>query len=174
VTINYTNTYFFTATILEWKHLLNDDKYKGIILNSLRFLVDDKRVIIFGFVIMPNHIHIIWHILDEKSKNLTQGSLLRFTAQKIKYDLREYNSQYLEGFKVNAKDREFQIWKRNPLWVEILTDKVMEQKLNYIHENPAHEKWKLVENPEHYYYSSARFYSKGVDPFGFLTSYMQV
>lgn len=30
---------FFTPTILEWKHLLKEDKYKEIILDSLRFLV---------------------------------------------------------------------------------------------------------------------------------------
>ena len=30
---------FFTATILEWKHLLADDKHKDIIINSLKFLV---------------------------------------------------------------------------------------------------------------------------------------
>jgi hypothetical protein len=29
---------FFTATIQEWKHLLKEDKYKNIIIDSLRFL----------------------------------------------------------------------------------------------------------------------------------------
>ncbi|MCW3106593.1 MAG: hypothetical protein JWQ09_1099 [Segetibacter sp.] len=50
---------FFTATILEWKHLLADDAFKNIIISSLQFLVKDGRVIIYGFVIMPNHIHLI-------------------------------------------------------------------------------------------------------------------
>jgi putative transposase len=27
---------FFTATLLEWKHLLKADEYKDIIINSLR------------------------------------------------------------------------------------------------------------------------------------------
>ena len=54
---------FFTATILEWKHLLANDTYKDIIISSLKFLVNDGRVIIYGFVIMPNHIHLIWQIL---------------------------------------------------------------------------------------------------------------
>ncbi len=42
---------FFTATNLEWKRLLKPDKYKDIIIAGMRFLVEDKRVKIFSFVI---------------------------------------------------------------------------------------------------------------------------
>jgi hypothetical protein len=41
--------HFFTATNLEWKKLLHPDKYKDVIIDSMRFLVKDKRVIIYGF-----------------------------------------------------------------------------------------------------------------------------
>ena len=60
--INFTyHLQFFTATIFEWKHLLADDKYKNIIIESLLFLKSEKSVVIYyGFVIMPNHIHIIF------------------------------------------------------------------------------------------------------------------
>lgn len=48
---------FYTATIYEWKHLLVDDKCKEIIIDSLRFLVNSKRIELNAFVIMSNHIH---------------------------------------------------------------------------------------------------------------------
>ena len=55
---------FFTATIHEWKHLLQEDKYKNIIVNTLKFLVTEGNVTINGFVPiaigMPNHLHNIW------------------------------------------------------------------------------------------------------------------
>ena len=55
--------HFFTATILEWKHLLSDDEMKNIIVSSLDFLVADKRIKVYDFAPMasgvPNHIHII-------------------------------------------------------------------------------------------------------------------
>ena len=37
--MQYTEYYaqFFTAAILEWKHLLKPDKYKDVITGSLRF-----------------------------------------------------------------------------------------------------------------------------------------
>jgi putative transposase len=51
---------FFTATILEWKKLLKPDKYKDILVQSLPYLVKEARVKVYAFVIMDNHIHLIW------------------------------------------------------------------------------------------------------------------
>ncbi len=50
---------YFTATILEWKHLLKQDSYKDIIVSSLEFLVKENRIKVFGFAVMSNHIHVI-------------------------------------------------------------------------------------------------------------------
>jgi putative transposase len=47
----------------------------------------------------------------------------------------------------------------------------LEQKLNYIHNNPLNARWNLAKRPEDYYWSSARFYEMGRDDFGFLTHY---
>ncbi len=53
---------YFTATTLEWKHLLKPDKYKDIIVSSLQFLVKENRIKVYGFAVMSNHIHIIWQV----------------------------------------------------------------------------------------------------------------
>ena len=100
--------HFFTATNLEWKPLLNPDKYKDVIIDSLRFLVEDNRVIIYGFVIMPNHIHIIWHLRAGKIREYAQRDFLKHTAQTIKGDLMKYNPEGLLPYLVNAKDRKYQ------------------------------------------------------------------
>ena len=50
---------FFTASIKGWYKLLQHDKYKDIIVHSLRFLVEDKRIKLYAFVIMSDHIHLI-------------------------------------------------------------------------------------------------------------------
>lgn len=51
---------YFTATIYEWKPLLANDNYKDIIIGSLQFLVNEKRIELNAFVIMNNHIHLIF------------------------------------------------------------------------------------------------------------------
>src|SRR6188768_2378551 len=76
--------HFFTATNLEWKKLLIHDKYKNIVIESLRFLVNDKRVIVYGFVIMDNHIHVIWQLQAGRKRDDVQRDFLKYTAQLIK------------------------------------------------------------------------------------------
>ena len=162
---------FFTATILEWKTLLNTDKYIDIIIESLRFLVLHQRIKLFCFVIMPNHIHLIWQIQAGHKRENVQRDFLKFTSQNIRYDLMEFNNELLQEFKVDAKDREYQIWERNPLSIDLYNHKIFMQKLEYIHTNPLQEKWNLANSEEAYIYSSALFYETGIDNWGFLTHY---
>ncbi len=89
---------------------------------------------------------------------------MKYTAQKIKFDLQKTNPQYLEKFKVKAKDCEYQIWKRLPLSVELFTEKGYVQKIDYIHNNPVRAG--LCKYPEEYKYSSAKYYELGIDEFG--------
>ena len=166
------HTCFFTATILEWKKLLKPDKYKSIIIDSLKFLVVNKRVKLYGFVIMPNHLHLLWKMEEPNKRENVQRDFLRFTAQQIKFDLQRNHPAVLEKFRVNLKDREYQFWERNPLSVYCFSTEVVEQKLDYIHRNPIQDKWKLASLPEEYPFSSARFYYNNQDEFGFLTHYL--
>ena len=73
----------------------------------------------------------------------------------------------LKEYKVDLKDREYQIWKRNPLSIELFTNKVFHQKIDYIHRNPV--KAGLCKLPEEYKYSSAVFYETRLDEFGLFT-----
>ena len=164
---------FFTATILWWKKLLKPDKYKQLIVESMDFLVKDKRVKIYGFVIMPNHMHIVWRIEEDRVLEDVQRDFLKYTAQHIKWDLQKYHPQVLAAFEVNLKDRQYQFWERNTLSIDLYDVKVVEQKLIYTHNNPLQEKWKLASHPGDYWYSSYRFYHNNVDDFGFLTDFRE-
>ena len=160
---------YYTATILEWKKLLKPEKYKDIILSSLAYLVKEKRAIIYAFVIMDNHIHVIWQSLQSNSSKKTQLSFMKFTAQQIKFDLQKNHPAVLEKFYVGTSDREYQFWERNPLSIELYTEEIFYQKLEYIHMNPV--KAGLCLLPEEYKYSSAKFYEQGINDWGFLTHY---
>jgi len=158
---------FFTATNLEWKKLLLPDKRKNVIIESMRFIVEDKRVIIYGFVIMSNHIHVIWQMQAGRMRDAVQRDFLKHTAQEIKNDILISNREELKDYLVDAKDRKYQFWERNALSVEIWSEKVFLQKLKYMHENPVRAS--LRSHPLQYKYSSAYFYHTGIDNWGFLT-----
>lgn len=159
--------HYFTATNLAWKWLLAKEKYKHIVIESMRYLVNDKRVIVYGFVIMDNHIHVIWHLQPNNRREAVQRDFLKFTAQQIKKDMERYHHDELAEFFVNAKDRKYQFWERNPLSVEIWSEKVLIQKLTYMHDNPVRAG--ICRLAEEYRYSSALFYQTGIDNWGFLT-----
>ena len=107
------NVYFFTATNLNWLKLLEDDERKHIVINSLRFLSVNGRAKTLAFVIMPNHIHLIWQIVTPHKKEEVQRDFLKYTAQQIKFNLIKTDSKLLDDILVNDKDRRYQIWERN-------------------------------------------------------------
>ena len=155
---------FYTATINDWNDLLKNDERKNIIIDSLKFLVTNKRIELNAFVIMSNHIHLIWQPLLGFTPSAIQASFMKYTAQQLK---RSLNVVEVEKFKVNKYDRDYQIWKREPLSVELPSLNMFTQKLEYIHYNPVEAG--LCTKPEDYYYSSARFYLGGIDAFEMLT-----
>lgn len=164
-------TLFFTATIMDWKQLLKPDAHKKIIMDSLKFLVEDKRIFLYAFVIMPNHIHLLWDMQENHKINDVQRDFLKYTAQQIKFRLINTNPFLLSQFRTAGSDREYQFWQRNSFNKRVYNIKVFEQKLDYIHFNPIQDKWRLVKNPEDYHYSSARYYLQNIDDWGFITHY---
>lgn len=160
---------FFTATILNWNKLLKSEAYKMIIIESLVYLVRAERVIVYGFVIMDNHVHIIWKPTLLYSLKHTQLSFMKFTAQRIKRDLETYHRDVLKQYLVASKDRMYQFWQRNALCVDLYSDAIIEEKLRYIHQNPV--KAGLSMNTVDYKFSSASFYEELGDEFDFLTDY---
>ncbi len=50
--------YFWTATINNWYKLLEEDVLKDVVISSLQFLVHNKKIEVYAFVIMTNHVHL--------------------------------------------------------------------------------------------------------------------
>jgi hypothetical protein len=75
--------------------------------------------------------------MQKKKRDAVQRDFLKYTAQQIKKDMVRNHPEELKDYRVNAKDRKHQFWERNPLSVEIWSEKVLVQKLKYIHENPV-------------------------------------
>lgn len=163
------HTYFYTATIKDWKHLLKEDEFKDIIISSLKYLTINEFMQIYGFVIMPNHIHIIWKLLKKNGKEMPHASFKKYTSHQFLLKLSAENQQLLSQFEVNTTTRKHLFWQRDALAIELYSDIVFEQKLDYIHNNPLQAKWELAETAASYNYSSAKFYETEIDDFGIIT-----
>lgn len=116
---------------------------------------------------MNNHIHLIWQVKGEHNPSEIQKLFLESTTKQIKNDLAIYHVEVLKVFQSTQKDRTYHFWKRRPLSIELFSPNVIEQKLDYIHNNPV--KAGICQCPEDYLYSSARFYYDGTDEWNMLS-----
>ena len=167
---NY-HTEFLPETIFGWYHLLKEDDFKQFVVDSFDWLVSKKKCLINTFVIMPNHFHLIWKLSNVFERRNGQGALFSFKAHEFKKKLGNNKHNLLENYLVNKVDREYRFWEREPMIKECCTKEFFRQKFNYTHFNPCQPHWNLVDKPENYKYSSARFYETGVKDFAFLTHF---
>lgn len=157
--------YFITASIIDWKHLFIRPEYANIPLNSLAWLQQKKRLLLFAFVIMPSHLHTIL-----KSKSDSIGAIVQqfgsFTSHEILKKLRADNQQKLPSlFHQKKRDQrhEHSIWQDIQA-KNIYSMDVLWQKMEYIHQNPVAKDWKLVKDRADYIYSSGGYYDYGRKP----------
>lgn len=161
--------YFYTATIYRWKQLLAREEFKEIITDSLDYLVCKKKLKVYAFVIMPNHIHLIWELLSFNGKEKPNASFMKFTAHCFRKKLLQTNPSNLDLYIVNTNSRQYNFWQRDPDAFWLYDPKTIQQKLDYLHGNPCQGKWMLADSPFQYKYSSLKYYETGIDDFGFLS-----
>jgi len=166
--------YFWTDTIKDWKSLLKKDYYKEVIIDELQKLKQENKIRLYGYVIMPNHLHFLWELLAMNGREKPHSSFNKWTASIFLEDLRLNHQQVLPYFEEYTTERNHRFWQRDPLAVLMDSKKKFIQKLDYIHYNPLQPKWKLCSTPEEYRWSSANFYMTGYDEFNILTHYSEV
>lgn len=156
--VEQTAVHFLTCTVVNWLPTLAPPKTKEIVINSLRFLQDENSLTIFAYVIMENHLHLIC-----QADNLPMeiGRFKSYTARQI-IDLfkEEGNAFFLRQLRASKfnhhKDSAHQFWQEGSHPQQIQGRKMMEQKIEYIHNNPVRRGY--VDLPVHWRYSSARNY----------------
>ena len=79
----------------------------------------------------------------------------------------------LSDVKSNRKDRKYQFWKDRSYNKQLCNRKVVEQKLEYIHNNPVSKKWNLVTDVEDYCFSTAKYYLQNINEWDFVTHYTE-
>lgn len=154
-----TQPHFLTCTVVGWLPIFTRPVTVNFILDSWRFLQANKRLVLYGYVILENHLHLVASSPD-LGKEL--GDFKSFTARKIIDYLENQNSllllQQLQFYKArNKKDRTYQLWQEGSHPQLIQDEEMMRQKLDYIQNNPVRRGY--VDDQAHWRYSSARNYS---------------
>ena len=165
--------YFWTASIHNWQKIFYEEDLIKVLMASLKFLISKHKIELYGFVIMPNHVHFIWEMKEMNGKEIPSTSFLKYCSHQFQKILNQKNPNLLNAFKVNESTRKYRFWQRDPLAIQILNREMLEQKLEYCHNNPLQEHWNLTSSPAAYLYSSAFDYDNSVDRFSLLTDYRE-
>jgi Transposase and inactivated derivatives len=161
-------TFFITFTCYHWLPLIDKTNGYGIIYNWFDHL-KSKGHKINGFVIMPNHVHVlISFISTSQSINTIIGNGKRFMAYEMVKQLqknREFEvlsvlKNNVEAFR-KTNNKKHDVWELSFDWKYCNSWAFIVQKLNYMHENPCAGKWNLCRSPVDYIHSSAKFYLAG-------------
>jgi len=150
--------FFVTTSCYKHIKLLESDFCKLIIANSMNFVAVKYNISILGYVIMPNHFHILLYFNEENKLSDAMRDLKKFCAFEIRKYLETNESLLLNRIRIENEKQVFKVWNDRFDDVWIGNRELLEVKLEYIHQNPLQAHWSLSEYPEDYNYSSAAFY----------------
>ncbi len=162
---NPEGVYYVSFAVVDWLDVFTRADYKNILLESMEFCQKEKGMEIFAWCIMTNHVHLIFRSNGNQKPEMILGDFKRFTSRVIVKAItdnpRESRKEFLlEQFSKAAKKssnvNKYQFWRHDNKPIELWSNKVIFEKLNYIHNNPVDEG--LVQYPEEYMYSSAKDY----------------
>lgn len=157
--------YFLTCTVNKWVDVFTRKAYSDIIIDSLNFCVANKGLIIYGYVIMSNHVHLLVQARNENLSDVLRD-FKKYTSHTV---VREINNNTQESRRnwmlwllkeIDAAGKvSYQFWKPDNHPEMCYQPGFMWQKLNYIHNNPVRAG--LVHRAEEYINSSAADYVHG-------------
>ena len=158
--------HFISFATVEWIDVFTRPIYKEVIVESLKYCQQNKGMILYAWFLMTNHVHMI---LSSDGSNKQEDIIRDFKKFTSKRCLELIESNSIESRKnwmlwifksagsINSNNTTYQFWRQDNHPIELDSNKLMDQKLEYIHNNPVEEG--IVDVPEEYLYSSARNYA---------------
>ncbi len=151
-----------TMSAVRGAHVFRRDVIKRILVDSL----NTGRILghyeLFVFVIMPNHVHAIIRCLEDYSPGDVTREFKKATAKLIVRQYEAEGNQSVLAFFASCVAREGKqdhaVWRGEYQAKNVFSPGFLRQKMEYIHNNPIQPHWALVERPEQYVWSSARYY----------------
>ena len=137
--------YFISFAVIYWIDLFVRKEYKDIVIKSWKYCQQLKDLEIYGWCIMPSHVHMI---IGSKGRALDKivGEMKSFTSKSLREAItnhpgesrKEWVLQMMENAgRNNGNNRDWQLWQQNNKPLEILNEEMFYQKLEYIHRNPV-------------------------------------
>lgn len=145
--------------------LLSKDRSRGWFIDAMKSARKDQNLLLWAYVIMPEHIHIIvWpkdpvyevRLIRSALKIPVQRHAMRYLARKAPHFLEQ-----LKDIQPNG-DVHYRFWQRGGGYDRnVIEHATLLTMIEYVHNNPVRRG--LVEKATDWIWSSARFYA-GIRP----------
>ena len=147
--------YFITSTIIEWIPVFTSKVYFDIIISSIRYCQENYGLAVYAYVILDNHFHMVCQAIElSKVMQACKRHTARKIIQQLEIDGKIWILNLMSYYKKRHKTgSEHQLWQEGFHPQQILSDKMLNQKVEYLHHNPVRRG--IVSEPEHWVYSSA-------------------
>lgn len=160
------SAYYLTLTVVGWVDVFTRKSHKMQIVESLKYCKQEKGLEIYGWCLMPSHLHLIARAVGKQSLSEILRDFKKYTAKAILKQIeeepesrRDWILSYFE-YKGKCLNRikKYKFWQDGNHAKEIFSNEYFWEKLNYIHQNPVEDM--IVANAEDYLFSSARNYAE--------------
>ena len=165
---DHQDVHFITFSVVQWVDALSRPHYKDIVIDSLRYCQNKKGLLLYAYVIMSNHVHLIGAAKEGFNLSDILRDLKKHTSKKLFHEITSNPQEsrkswmrwiFTSAGKQNPNNENFQFWQQDNRPIQLSTAEMVVQRLEYLHYNPV--KAGLVHQPEHYIYSSAADYAGG-------------
>ena len=154
--------YFVTTGAVQRAHVFHRPEIKRLLVDCLNIARILKRIELYAFVIMPNHMHMIVKCIDEHTPMGVVRDYKKLTSSLILRQYENEDNQAVLGFFRDAvkpgQAQQHAVWQDDYQAKNIYTPDFLREKLEYIHNNPCQPHWQLAKMPETYIWSSAGYY----------------
>ncbi|NKI26630.1 transposase [Arenibacter sp. 6A1] len=163
---NKSAAYFVSFATVYWLDIFIRQDYFSILEESVAFCRAEKGMEVFAYCFMPSHIHFVFRSDQEDPSGLLRdfkGYTARKLIKEIEENPQESRKEWLlwmleRAGKKKSNVSQRQLWQQHNKPIELWSNKVIKQKIEYIHNNPVEAGF--VTDPVDWKYSSARNYAE--------------
>ena len=150
--------HFITTSCYQRAPILADRRNRDLFLRVLEHVRRRYRFVVVGYVVMPEHVHLLLSEPERDNPSLVTQALKQGFARRLLGRLRRTRSAQ-QGCLWNTALENGHIWQRRFYDFVVRTERKRIEKLRYMHRNPV--KRDLVHEPEQWRWSSYRHYAYG-------------
>ncbi|MBQ0739537.1 REP-associated tyrosine transposase [Aquimarina celericrescens] len=161
---NKSGLYFVSFATVYWIDVFTRERYLSILASSIEYCRAKKGMELYAYCFMPSHVHLVFCSCNNDPAGLIRD-FKKHTAKKVIESITENPQEsrkdwllwmFEKAGKKNPTVTKKQFWQQHNKPIELWTDKVIQQKIDYIHGNPVESGF--VTDPVDWKYSSARNY----------------